>query len=115
MKTKSISLSLLAAVLLAGFSAAPAMAQGTNTPSINHAQEEIHARIQQGIASGRITRAEAQRLHQRERDFQRREARFKSDGVVTRAERQQLRKDLDALERDVDRMLHNERRADRHW
>src|SRR5258706_319828 len=113
MKTKSMTLSLLIAALLAGFSAAPVMAQGIYTPGIDHAQQEIHARIQQGIESGQITQQEAQELRQRERSIQFREIRFKNDGRASPQEREQLRQDIEALRADVEYKLANNRLAGR--
>ncbi len=78
---------------------------------IDRREEQIGDRIDRGIADGLITRAEAQRLHQRERDIYRREAKFKADGRVTQAEWKKLQGDLDALNRDTDRLLENGRRA----
>ncbi len=86
---------------------APAMAQGTNTPGIDQAQQAISARIQQGMASGHITPSEAQALYRRDREIQMRENQYKSNGVATPQERQQLRAELDALSADVERMMAN--------
>jgi hypothetical protein len=86
---------------------APAMAQGTNTPRIDQAQQAISARIQQGMASGHITPSEAQMLIRRDRDIQMRENQYKSNGTATPQERQQLRAELDALNADVERMMAN--------
>lgn len=109
MKLKSLSLSLVAATLLAGLGAAPAIAQNTNTPGIERTQQEIRARIQQGIASGHITQQEAQELYQQERSIQFREMRFKADGNATPQEREQIRRELDAMRADVERKLANDR------
>lgn len=113
MKIKSITLSLLAATLLTGVTTMPAMAQGVATPGIDRQQQEIRGRIQQGIASGQITQAEAQELFQRERDIQFREIRFKNDGRTTPQERDALRRDLDTMRADVDRKLNNNQVAGR--
>ncbi|MEO8598816.1 MAG: hypothetical protein ABI656_03200, partial [bacterium] len=88
MKSKLIAGSLFVSALFAGIGISPAMAQGTNTPKINQAQQEIGARIQQGLASGRITPSEAQYLYRREREIQIRENRFKSNGSASQHERQ---------------------------
>lgn len=107
MKSKLITASLLATALFAGMGLAPAMAQGTNTPGIDRAQQTITARIQQGMASGLITPSEARELYRRDRDIQMRESQMKLDGRATAQERQQLRADLDALSADVERMMAN--------
>lgn len=107
MKSKLLSASLLASALFAGFGMAPAMAQGTNTPAIDRAQQAVSARIQQGMASGQITPSEAQVLYRRDREIEIREGRFKANGSASPQERQQLRADLDALNAEVDRMMSN--------
>lgn len=104
--------SLMASALFAGAGAVvPAMAQNTYTPMIDRSQQEIGARIEQGVESGRITRDEAQILYQRERDIRDRENRYKADGYASVEERQQLRQDLDALRADVERAIANPRIA----
>lgn len=109
MKSKLITGSLLASALFAGIGMSPVMAQSTNTPGIDRSQQEISARIQQGLASGHITPSEAQSLYRREREIQFRENRFKSDGSASPQERQQLRQDLDGLRDEVERIIANPR------
>lgn len=113
MKSKFLTVSLLASALFAGLGFAPAMAQGTHTPGIDQAQQAISARIQQGLASGHITPSEAQVLYRRDQEIAAREARFKSNGVATPQERQQLRADLDGLNAEVERMMNNRNVAGR--
>ena len=107
MKSKHLTASLLVAALFAGTGLAPVMAQGTNTPAIDRAQQAISARIQQGMAAGAITPSEARELYRRDRDITARENRFKSDGNATPQERQQLRSELDGLSAQVERMIAN--------
>lgn len=107
MKSKLFTTSLLASALFVGLGLAPVMAQGTSTPAIDRAQQEISARIQQGMASGHITPSEARELFRRDREISVRENRFKSDGNATPQERQQLRADLDSLSAQVERMMAN--------
>lgn len=107
MKSKILTASLLASAVFAGLGAAPAMAQGVNTPRIDQAQQEISARIQQGMASGHITPSEAQVLMRREREIQFRENQFRASGSVNPQERQQLRMELDGLRAEVERMMNN--------
>lgn len=104
MKSKLIMGSVLLA-MFAGAGISPAMAQNTNTPMIDRTQEEISGRVQQGLASGRITPSEAQQLYRREREIQLRENRFKADGAASPQERQQLRQELDGLRADVERAI----------
>lgn len=107
MKSKFLTASLIASAVFAGLGMSPAMAQGTNTPRIDQAQQAITTRIQQGMASGHITPYEAQVLIRRDRDIQMRESQYKSNGKATQQERQQLRNDLSALNTDVERMMAN--------
>lgn len=80
-------------------------------PGLQRQQDALRSRIEQGISSGRITRAEARRLEQRELDLERMQARARRDGVITHEERSQLRGQLALLNDDVDRMLSNHRRV----
>lgn len=107
MKSKIFTASLLASALFAGLGMSPAMAQNTSTPNVDRAQQQISARIQQGLNSGHITPSEAQALYRRDRDIAAKEAYFKSNGQATPQERQQLRADLNALSADVERMMAN--------
>ena len=107
MKSKFLTASLLASALFAGLGMSPAMAQGTNTPRIDQAQQAISARIQQGLASGHITPSEAQVLYRRDREIQMRENQYKAYGNIQPQQRQQLRDDLSALGADVERMMSN--------
>ena len=107
MKSKFLTASLLASALFAGVGMSPAMAQGTNTPRIDQAQQAISARIQQGLASGQITPSEAQVLYRRDREIQMRENQYKAYGNINPQQRQQLRDDLSALGADVERMMNN--------
>lgn len=103
MTFKRLTVSVLASALLACL--APAMAQGANTPRIDHAQQTISHRIQRGLASGYITPSEAQALSRRDREIAQRKHRFKADGRVSPLERQKLRADVASLSADVDRLM----------
>jgi hypothetical protein len=107
MKSKLLTLSLLASALFAGLGFAPVMAQSTYTPGIDQTQAAISARIQEGLASGRITPSEAQALYRRDREIQMRENQFKANGAASPQERQQLRADLSALTAEVERLIAN--------
>jgi predicted nucleic acid-binding Zn-ribbon protein len=107
MKSKLFTASLLASALFAGLGMSPAMAQGTNTPRVDQAQQTISARIQQGMASGHITPSEAQALYRRDREISMRESQYKANGNATAQERAQLRSDLDHLASEVERFMAN--------
>lgn len=84
-----------------------------NTRGIDNREAQISQRIDEGVRSGRITRREARSLYKRERQIERHEAAYKSDGVVTPQERRQLRGELTALRDEVERMMRNDRRHGR--
>lgn len=108
MKSKLLTASLLASAMFAGLGVAPAaMAQNTYTPGIDQTQAAISARIQEGLASGRITPSEAQAFYRRDREIQMRENQFKANGDASPQERQQLRADLSALSAEVERLIAN--------
>ena len=86
-------------------------ANAANTPGIDNLEYQVSQRIDEGVRSGRITQREARRLQSRGREIARHEAFFKSDGVVTRQERRQLRDELDNLRDDVERMINDDRRG----
>ena len=107
MKSTFFTTSLLASALFLGLGLAPVMAQGTNTPALDRAQQAISARIQQGMASGHITPSEARELLRRDREIDLRENAFKANGTATPQERQQLRADVDRLGNEVERFMMN--------
>ncbi len=107
MTSKFFITSLLASALFLGLGIAPVMAQGTNTPALDRAQQAISARIQQGMASGHITPSEARDLLRRDREIDLTERRFKANGTATPQERQQLRADVDSLGNEVERLMMN--------
>ena len=108
MTSKLLTASLLASAMFAGLGLAPAaMAQNTYTPGIDQTQAAISARIQEGLASGRITPSEAQALYRRDREIQMRENQFRANGDVSPQERQQLRADLSFLSAEVERLIAN--------
>lgn len=106
-KVSTTALTFLVAAMLVGLGITPAMAQHTYTPGIDRSQQEINARIQQGIASGHISQQESQQLLQRERELRMREARMKADGRADPQERQRLREDLASLHAQVERKMSN--------
>jgi hypothetical protein len=77
----------------------------TNTPGIDRREFQVSVRIDEGVRSGRISEHEAHRLHRWERDIERREALYKSDGRVTQQERMQLREELITLQNEVERLI----------
>ena len=80
------------------------------TPGLNARQRNERARIQQGKASGELTRAEAARMHARQADIRQDKRAAKADGVVTRDERQDIRKDENQASRAIYRQKHDSQR-----
>ena len=78
-----------------------------STPGIDHRQFRISQRIEEGIRSGRISEREVRKLRRQEREIERHEAYFRSDGVVTVQEQRELHHELMALRDEVERMMRN--------
>jgi hypothetical protein len=70
-------------------------------PRVNRRQFNQHERIEQGMRSGELTRGETRQLAAEQRAIRQEERRYKSDGVMTRDERKDLRQDLNAASRNV--------------
>src|SRR5690349_933843 len=84
-----------------------AQAQNINTPGVDQRQENQHARIQQGVASGELTRAEAARSRSDQREIRRTEKRMKADGQVTNRERARLQRKENKASRKLRRNKHD--------
>ncbi len=69
--------------------AAPAAA-GASTPGIDQRQANQEKRIDNGVASGQLTRREAHRLERQQHRINHAENQAKADGTVTKAERKRL-------------------------
>jgi hypothetical protein len=82
--------------------ALPAIAvAGTRDPGVNARQHNQHDRIAQGVRSGALTKDEAKGLRGAQRAIRQEERRYKSDGVLTRAERKDLQQDLNTASRNI--------------
>ncbi len=83
-------------------------AQGRTARDINSRQNEQRQRIQQGLRSGELTRAEAQQLREREARLGRAEAQDRRDGHrLTEAERRALQARLNRNSRAIYQQKHN--------
>lgn len=96
---------LIAIVLFFGFST-ETFAQGYRTGRFNNRADQL--RIRRGIRSGQITRQEAWALRERERQLRLERRGYRSDRVLTRSERREIRRD----ERQQDRLIRRYRRND---
>ena len=77
------------------------------TPGIKARQRNERARIHQGVATGELTRPEAARLKSREANIRQDKRAAHADGVVTRDERQDIRKDESQASRAIYRQKHD--------
>jgi len=111
---KRFILSLAAASAL--MAAAPGVASAQAWQSVNDRQAQIDRRIDQGVRSGELTRAEAVRLRGQFREIAQLERHFRrTDGRFTAQERREIDRRLDRLSQRVyaqkhDRQDHDHRR-----
>ena len=97
-----------AMVALVVFAAGSAAADGTRSPGVNARQHNQHARIHQGVKSGELTRREAHKVREEQRDVRQLERAYKSDGKLTRRERADLHHEQNQASRDIYRQKHDE-------
>ena len=102
---KKTLFSLIAVLTL--FATSHVASAQTATPGINARQANERARIHQGVASGELTRPEAARLKAREAEINQDKRAAKADGIVTRDERQDIRKDERQASRAIYRQKHD--------
>lgn len=106
------TLSTLAAAVLA-FTALGASAQtaasapGTHTPRIDQRQANQEKRIDQGIASGELTKREARRMNRQQNRIDAAENKAKADGTVTAQERKRLTQAQNQTSRNIYRQKHD--------
>jgi hypothetical protein len=97
----------LALASLASVSAHAQAAGPAATPGIDQRQANQEKRIDQGIASGELTRREAHRMNRQQNRVDRAEDRAKADGTVTKAERAKLHTMQDRTSRHIYRQKHD--------
>jgi hypothetical protein len=91
--------------------ATPLAASAAPWQSINHRQATLDRRIDQGVRSGELTRAEAVRVRDQFRDLARLEAQYRHSGRgLTRAERADLDRRFDRLSDRVYAQKHDVQR-----
>ena len=101
MKEKALSVLLGVAVC-----ATPALAW-EHKGSINQIEHREQVRINQGIRSGELTRAEARRLEAEQARIRVNERFDRADGKLTMREREQLRNELHHASRDIYHQKHD--------
>lgn len=104
---------LLAIAVAAGALAVAAPASAQSWQSINQRQANLDARIDAGVRTGDLTRAEASRLRGEFRDLARLEARYRSSNGLSRGERADLDRRFDVLSAQIRFERHD--RQDRNW
>jgi len=81
------------------------------TPRVDQRQANQEKRIDQGIASGELTRREARRLEREQTVINKAENRAKADGTVTKRERVRLHRAQNHASRDIARQKHDRQAA----
>ncbi|MBM3392758.1 MAG: hypothetical protein FJY34_12430 [Betaproteobacteria bacterium] len=108
---------LFVSMILAGMAtlwlSAPAQAR-PHDPGVNARQDHQQQRIGQGVRSGNLTPNETRRLEREQRHIRMEERYYKSDGVLTRAERADLRHDQNRASRHIWREKHDGQRGGWH-
>jgi hypothetical protein len=111
MRVAGLALSIGASLVIL---AAPSPAAAQNAPGlpsaeqrVDHRQDRQAHRIDQGVASGELTRAEARRLGREQAGIARGEARAEGDGVLTRREARRLEHRQDVASRHIARQKHD--------
>jgi hypothetical protein len=98
--------SMILTTVLFAIGSAMASAQ-TATPVAGERQDNQRQRINQGVASGELTKKEAAVLRTEQRAIKAEKKAFKADGKVTAAERAKLRRDQNQASRHIYNKKHN--------
>ncbi|MFO1326411.1 MAG: hypothetical protein U1F56_03555 [Rubrivivax sp.] len=97
---------LIASGTFAAFAQTPP-APGASTPGVDARQQRQEQRIEQGKASGELTKREAHRLERQQKRIDRAEAKAKADGTVTAGERAKLQGMQDNASRNIRHQKHD--------
>lgn len=89
------------------FIVSQAHAQTRHQKMRNHRQ---HERIQHGVESGELTKAEARKLKQEEKQIRKAEKAAGADGKVTAEERKDIQQLQNQASQDINKLKHNKRR-----
>lgn len=109
MKTR-LTFVTAALAVVAALASSMANAQ-TAPPNINQRQANETARINQGVASGELSKGETAKLRTEQRAIRAEKRAFKADGKVTPAERAKLRADQRKASRHIYNKKHNAKKA----
>lgn len=111
MKVQSLMTALVLAASSAVFAQASAPSNPAVTPVLDKKQANQQQRIDQGVASGKLTKREAARLQARENRLSAHETAAKADGVVTKKERVRLNQEADKDSQAILRQKHDRQKA----
>ena len=106
--TASLAIILSASAVLGMSSHASA---GTDSPGINKREANQQRRINNGIRSGSLTPKETYRLQRQQASINAQEAKFKSNGNLSKHERQILNHRLNNSSKNIYRAKHNGRHS----
>ena len=103
---------LLCLAPLLGALSGPILADDANSgwDRFERRHDRQHARIEQGIRSGELSRKESKTLRHQQRHIAKLERQFRRDGHLNRYERHTLKREFDEASRHIFRLKHNDRR-----
>ena len=111
MKIQTLIASALLVLGGAAFAQAPAPKDPLATPRIDQRQVNQQKRIDQGVVSGQLNAKETKRLDKREAKIAANEAKAKSDGKVSKAERRHLLREENRASKAIYRQKHDRQTA----
>lgn len=83
-------------------------APAVRDPGVNQRQANQTGRIVNGVKTGELTKPEAQELRTERRDIRQLEQNYKSDGVLTKNERQDLHQQLNQQSKEIHEEKHDD-------
>jgi opacity protein-like surface antigen len=108
MRTHQKTLMSLALAIVSGAAMATSpVAPASSTPHIDQRQANQAKRIEQGVATGKLTDAEASRLQDNQNKIAMAEDKAKADGKVTKKERRKLHHMQDHASKRIYRQKHD--------
>lgn len=108
----TVAAAVLAFTAIAASAQTAASAPGTNTPRIDQRQANQDQRIDQGVASGELTKREARRMNRQQGAIDKAEDKAKADGSVTAKERRRLTRAQNQTSRNIFHQKHDRQDRD---
>ena len=102
-----MNITLRTLIAAAGVAVAFSASAQTATPNIDQRQANQQARIEQGKATGTLSKREAARMEAGQAKVQRMKQAAAADGKVTRAERKAIQKEQNKQSRRIHRQKHD--------